>query len=255
MFRLPFITVLLGFALVLAATGQEYHQFTSKDGKQMSAMLLDISPDNRQVKIRREDGLEFQFEIVGLSLDDQQHIKDWLKTRVVEIKTDYRLEMDIDHNATETERHRSDSYYTYEQRFGNYEIAIRNLSRETLPAATLEYIVVWKERLRVYESAESGWTYSSSGSSSEDPKIKISGSKELGEMVYNRDVEIFTDEVEINRYLFDGKVSREDELVGVKIRVKDAYGNILLEEESAGSEIENLSWDDANAIPDFVPRT
>ena len=74
-------------------------------------------------------------------------------------------------------------------------------------------------------------------------------------MVYNRDVEIFTNEVEINRYIFDGKVSREDELVGVKIRVKDAYGNILLEEESAGIDIKNLSWDDANAIPDFVPRT
>ena len=43
--------------------------------------------------------------------------------------------------------------------------------------------------------------------------------------------------------------------MGVKIRVKDAYGNILLEEESAGIDIKNLSWDDANAIPDFVPRT
>ena len=129
MFRLPFITTFLGFAFVLAAPGQEYHQFTSKDGKQISAMLLDISPDNRQVKIRRVDGLEFQFEIVGLSLDDQQHIKDWLKTRVVEVKTDYRLEVDLDYNATNTDRHRLDSYYTYEQRFGNYDIAIRNLSR------------------------------------------------------------------------------------------------------------------------------
>ena len=255
MFRLPFITTFLGFAFVLAAPGQEYHQFTSKDGKQISAMLLDISPDNRQVKIRRVDGLEFQFEIVGLSLDDQQHIKDWLKTRVVEVKTDYRLEVDLDYNATNTDRHRLDSYYTYEQRFGKYDIAIRNLSRETLPAATLEYVVVWKERIGVYKSAESGCKYSLSYSSTEDPKIKISGSKELGEMVYNRDVEIFTNEVEINRYIFDGKVSREDELVGVKIRVKDAYGNILLEEESAGIDIKNLSWDDANAIPDFVPRT
>ena len=112
MFRLPFITTFLGFAFVLAAPGQEYHQFTSKDGKQISAMLLDISPDNRQVKIRRVDGLEFQFEIVGLSLDDQQHIKDWLKTRVVEVKTDYRLEVDLDYNATNTDRHRLDSYYT-----------------------------------------------------------------------------------------------------------------------------------------------
>lgn len=255
MFRLPFMTALLGFAFLLAAPAQEYHQFTSKDGKQISAMLLDVSPDNRQVKIRREDGLEFQYEIVGLSLDDQQHIKDWLKTRVIEVKTDYRLEVDVDYNATNTERHRLNSYYTYEQRFGNYDIAIRNLSRETLPAATLEYVVVWRERLSVYESAESGWTYSSSYSSTEDPKVKISGSKELGEMVYNRDVEIFTNEVEINRYIYDGKVSREDELVGVKIRVKDVYGNILVEEESAGTDIEKLSWDEANAIPDFVPRT
>jgi len=114
--------------------------------------------------------------------------------------------------------------------------------------------VVWRERLRVYESPENGWTYSS-GASSEDPRVKISGTKELGEMVYNRDAEISTDTFEINRYLFDGKVSREDELVGVKIRVKDEHDNILLEAESAGSEIENLSWDDANAVPDFVPRT
>ncbi|NRB74342.1 MAG: hypothetical protein HRU46_08290 [Verrucomicrobiales bacterium] len=254
MFRLPFITVLLGFALVLAATGQEYHQFTSKDGKQMSAMLLDISPDNRQVKIRREDGLEFEFEIVGLSLDDQQHIKDWLKTRVVEIKTDYRLEMDIDHNSTETERHRKDSYSTYEQRFGAYKVIARNLSRETLPAAFLEYVVIWKEYLRVYENEETGWTYSTSGTV-EDPKVKLSGEIPLGEMVYNRDVEVMTEISEINRYLFDGKVSREDELVGVKLRIKDAHGNVLLEEESAGAEIEQISWDDAMEVKTFVPRT
>lgn len=128
MLRLPFIAVVLLIASVLTASGQEFHLFTSKDSKQMLAALLDISADNRQVKIRREDGIEFQIEIVGLSLDDQQYIKDWLKTRVVEVKTNYRLEVDIDHNATDTERHRRDSYYTYEQRFGNYDIAIRNLS-------------------------------------------------------------------------------------------------------------------------------
>ena len=253
MFRLPFMTALLGFAFLLAAPAQEYHQFTSKDGKQISAMLLDVSPDNRQVKIRREDGLEFQYEIVGLSLDDQQHIKDWLKTRVIEVKTDYRLEVDVDYNATNTERHRLIPTIL------SSSVSVIMISdpkpfSRTLPAATLG---PWwcGRRLSVYESAESGWTYSSSYSSTEDPKVKISGSKELGEMVYNRDVEIFTNEVEINRYIYDGKVSREDELVGVKIRVKDVYGNILVEEESAGTDIEKLSWDEANAIPDFVPRT
>lgn len=256
MFRLTLMILAFGIAASQLAQAQEYHQFTSKDGRQISAELLGISPDNRKATIRREDnGEEFQYEIVGLSLDDQQYIKNWLKTRVIEVKTDYRLEVDLDYTLEDSERHRRDSYNTYEQRFGRYEIVCRNLSRENLPGAILEYVVVWKERIRVYESAEGGWTYASTGFSAEDPMVKVSGFKELGEMAYNRDVEVFTKTVEINRAFYDGKVIREDDLVGVKVRIKDTHGNILLEQDSAGSEIENISWEGAVALRDAVKDT
>jgi hypothetical protein len=85
--------------------------------------------------------------------------------------------------------------------------------------------------------------------------VKVSGFKELGEMAYNRDVEVFTKTVEINRAFYDGKVVREDDLVGVKVRIKDAHGNILLEQDSAGSEIENISWEGAVALRDAVKDT
>lgn len=251
----PFlVTLTLSFAVLQLAIAQEYHQFTSKDGKQMSAMLLDISDDNRQAMIRREDGKEYEFEIVGLSLNDQQYIKNWLNTRVIEVKTDYRLEIDLD-DTLDLKRHRRDSRYTFEQRFVSYKIAVRNLSRETLPAANLEYIIVWKEHVRVYESAEKGWACLHTGHPTNDTRVKLTGSEALGELAFNRDVNVPTSTVEINRALVDGKNYLEDDLVGIKIRIKDAHGNVLLEQDSAGSKIEQISWEDARALRDAVKDT
>ena len=255
MFRLILLLLNFGLAASQLAQAQEYHQFTSKDGRQISAELLGISPDNRKATIRREDnGEEFQYEIVGLSLDDQQYIKNWLKTRVIEVKTDYRLEIDLE-DTLDLRRHRRDSYYTFEQRFISYEIAARNLSRETLPAANVEYIIVWREHVRVYEDAEKGWACWHTGHPTNDTRVKLTGSEALGELVFNRDVNVVASAVEINRALYDGKTHLEDDLVGIKIRIKDSLGNVLLEQDSAGSEIEQISWEDAMALRDAVKDT
>tara|TARA_R110000850_G_scaffold62777_7_gene142501 strand:- start:873 stop:1643 length:771 start_codon:yes stop_codon:yes gene_type:complete len=249
MFRVGVIVLILSAALSLhAQSGGELHVFTDKAGKEITAVLLDLSEDRQLMNIQFEDGREFESPIIQLSLDDQQYIKDWLKTRVVEVKTDYRLEIEIDKKALETERHENDDgYYSYEQRFTAYEVTARNLSRETLEAAKLEYVVIWEEGLRVYQSSDGGWS-SSYSSSEEDRRVRVSGVGNLGEMPFNRDALVTTDTFEVNRMLSSGQVYKEDEPIGILVRVVNPDGVVLAESRSGTGSIDAIQWDDAIAL-------
>ena len=49
-----------------------------KDSKEIDARILSISGDRRILQIERVDSRIFEIEIVQLSLDSQQAVKDWL---------------------------------------------------------------------------------------------------------------------------------------------------------------------------------
>ena len=51
---------------------------TDKDSKQIDARILSISGDRRTLRIERNDSRVFEIEIVQLSLDSQQAVKNWL---------------------------------------------------------------------------------------------------------------------------------------------------------------------------------
>tara|TARA_R110002096_G_scaffold22070_2_gene71233 strand:+ start:219 stop:986 length:768 start_codon:yes stop_codon:yes gene_type:complete len=246
------LVILLFFAILPlgAQDGAVLHKFTDKKGQEIVATLLDITEDNRSMLIRRADGIEFETQINVLSLDDQQFIKNWLETRVVEVKTDYRLEIDINRKALNTERHDRDEYYEYEQRFSQYEFTVRNLSRETLPEAVLEYVIVWEENLRVYERDDGTWSYTYSSSSTEDPTLKITGKRQLSEMRFNMESAQLSEEFEINRMHSGGDIYREDELVGVIVRVVNPDGVVLKVEGFGSVELERMPWEQALAIKD-----
>lgn len=251
MIRLPAILiVLMTCALVSRAQESDFHEFTDKKGQQILAMLLDVSPDNRLMKIRREDGQEFETEILVLSLDDQQYIKNWMKTRSV--KTDYRLEIDITKKAGKTERHnRTSSSYTYEQRFSSFEITVRNLSRETVPDTTLEYILVWDDQILLYQ-IEGDWTYSNADEDDETT-VKKSGSAPLAPIPFNREQIVSTEEIEVNRMVYGGDIYREDEQHGIMVRVLNENGDVLAEERSGTAALQGLRWELAMDLPE--PRS
>lgn len=263
MFRTCLPILLSGFVLAVglpsvAAQGSdgELHEFTDKTGKKILAELLAVSEDRRTMRIRREDGQVFQSEIVALSLDDQQFIKDWMESRpddaaIMPAEIDYRLEMEIAKKALGTERHTYRSY-DLEQKMQNFAITVTNLSRDSLSGAQVEYVIVWANALDVYLDEDGEWTARFSSSNdfdiSQAEVAAISGILPLEEVAFNRDITVTTEEHELNRMMHSSEVYREDEFRGIIARIVDSQGRSLQESRVGSAAIDDLTWDEAVAL-------
>ncbi|MEM9283920.1 MAG: hypothetical protein AAGA96_19030 [Verrucomicrobiota bacterium] len=245
--RLLVVFLVSGWSLLTAQDGVP-HRFTDKNGKVITASLLDVTADMRRMVIRRDDGQQFETEINILSLDDQQFIKNWLKTRVVTVPSDFRLEIEIDRDSIDTERHERDEYYTYEQRFSEYEVTIRNLSRETMPETTVQYAIVWEELLRVYEGSDGLMSYSYNSTTTEDNRQKIMEEEPLEALPFNREEIIVTEDFEINRMMAGGDIYREDDLLGVMVRILNSEGVVIEEARTGSAAIDAIEWDELAEI-------
>jgi len=238
-------------AAVEAQTAGDFHEFTSKSGQKVTAKLLGISADKRQMKILRQDGQQFETEIVLLSLDDQQFVKDWMKNNpeAAMAKSDFRLEVTITRVAGEGRKNRENSY-TMEEKDQLYRISIRNLSRETLASARLDYAVVWENAVTIYKDETSGtMNYSLRSSDEEAPQVKQVGGADLAELRFNGEEIVETGTFSIDRVLYDGnELIREDELIGVKVRVRAPDGTVLNEAESGSAAIGTLTWEAIEAL-------
>ena len=92
MIKHPFIrnSAILGLVLLLPLTLSKtlisqdaYHTFTNKKGQEIEAQLVSITPDLKRANIKMKGRNEVPVEILTLSLDDQQFIKNWLKNNPV----------------------------------------------------------------------------------------------------------------------------------------------------------------------------
>ncbi|MEX2578234.1 MAG: hypothetical protein WD342_04185 [Verrucomicrobiales bacterium] len=239
--------IILSLLVLLAAThgrGQEteFHEFTDKKGQTVRAVLLDVGEDRREMKIRREDGAEFETVINELSLDDQQYIKNWLQNRPD--KTDYRLDIAIDRKPSGSESSSSGSL-KFETKLSHFAIAVTNLSRDTLESAILEYVIVWDERVGISETNDGDVTYSSPREDT-PPAVRVHGQEPLEAVPFNREAVHETETVGIDRVSYTGGgVLLEDDPVGVIVRILTSAGIILAEERQGGARIDNLSWEEA----------
>lgn len=256
MFRILSIFVVIIPALVLSAQDAAgLHEFTDKKGAKILAELLGVSDDRRMMRIRREDGQEFETEIKVLSLDDQQFIKNWMKTAGSSaMTTDFRLELDLTKKSGRTTKlDGSSSSYTYEMQLFSYEITVRNLSRETLPASRIEYVIVWDDKLPLYEAADGDWTYSSVDEDA-DQLRKRSGTAEIPELAFNRDETVTTEEFEIDEMFLVGDPYRKDEQTGIIARIVSSDGRVLLEERVGSARINSIEWEAALELQEPRPR-
>lgn len=253
MFRVLLLLAVVSALLVPPGLSQDegdYHEFTAKSGKTVLAKLLAISEDRRTMKIQREDGLEFESEIVTLSLDDQQYVKDWIKNRPIEEAiapaADYRLEVSLSRKAFDTKRHRIQSSYSLEQKNYHYEILIRNISRETLTGARVEYVVLWKDAVKISLDSEGNWdaNFSRSGRSEWDT---IVGELKVETLAFNREAKLATEPYELHQVSYANEVYGEDEFVGIIVRVLSASGALIDEQRFGSLEIETIPWEKAIA--------
>ncbi len=263
-------------ALVLStaqdAGSGEFRQFTNKEGRMIEARILGISPDRKTLTIGQRDGREFELEIVLLSLDDQQFLRQWIANRPA--TADYRLEVAIDkilEKSTEKRRDRG-GFYRFSSEYPQYRITVTNLSRETVPGPVVEYCLLYREKVSIrYDEEERDWEFSSF--SLDGGKLNtVRAEIPLEDLVYNREQAVVTESVEIDHVIGDGNyIYGEDELVGLILRVKDSSGTPIGESwRSSDTGIAHFTWesaigeedptaalpDDTNSMPTLVqPRT
>jgi hypothetical protein len=232
------------------------HEFTDKRGQKVSAILLAISEDRRQMTIKREDGQQFDTVINLLSLDDQQYIKDWMKNRpgvTAAPGVEYRLDLSATRQTGKTEKNSygTSSSIVLEEKENFYRIKVQNLSRETLDSAIVEYAIVWKNRASIHKSAVGDWTYTPVDSDSKS-EVKVIGQLDLGSMRFNAEVTKDTVPVKMDRVYYKefDEILYMDDMVGLVFRVKTADGTILEQSHSGNAVIVSMTWDEIVALPD-----
>lgn len=249
--------VIFAFPLfrLAAQEGADFHQFTDKKSQTITARLLSVSPDRQQMKIRREDGQEFESGINLLSLDDQQYVKDWMKKQVpVEVAgqavPEFRLKVTLTRQTGSVNKHTENST-VLEGRPTTFRVAIRNLSRDSLDGAKLEYALVWEDRATIYQTDKKAWTYTAvADETGSSHRVRQAGTVNLEMLRFNGEITVETVPVSMEQvFLGDNKPYRQDEMIGAKIRILSADGLVLHEADSGGPVIAAMKWDDIQALP------
>ncbi len=255
------------FWLILLAAGPllradesaDFREFTDKRGQKMTARLLGVSPDHRLMHIVRQDGREFDSEINLLSLDDQQFIKDWMKQAPTAGSAaatpvggeTFRIDLTIARANGESESHRSE-FYKFETKQNLYRVTLRNLSRTSLDGARVEYAIVWRDDAVVYEAKDTQtWTYTTGVYGGADSRVKRLGSLPLDPLRFNASITVDSDAVPIDQVLYEGSESvQADDLIGIKVKVISATGQVLHEGEFGSAGISTLTWEQIAGLPD-----
>ena len=141
-----------------------------------------------------------------------------------------------------------------EQRPTTFRMTVRNLSRDSLEGARLEYVLVWEDRTRVYQTEAQSWTYIATSDEEEEgapPLVKEVGQMDLELLRFNGEATLETASVNMEQvFIGDNKPFREDEMIGVKVRILAKDGAIIHEASSGGAVIAAMKWDEASALPD-----
>ncbi|MCB1092870.1 MAG: hypothetical protein KDL87_15140, partial [Verrucomicrobiae bacterium] len=87
----------------------EFRQFKDKQGRTLDAQPVSVSPDRKTLKLRLRDGKDVDLEIVLLSLDDQQFLREWVATQPM--VSDFRLQVAIEKVSAKSAERRRTTYY------------------------------------------------------------------------------------------------------------------------------------------------
>ncbi|MEM7699990.1 MAG: hypothetical protein AAF236_16465, partial [Verrucomicrobiota bacterium] len=175
-------------SIVIAATtspaqDDALHTFTSKNGQQIVAEVISISADKINVTIRRNDGQQFTFPILTLSLDDQDYLRSWLESQKDAVE--YRLEVKAA-RVTGDDSKLPYGSYTFDTTQTSYNLEVQNLTREPLTGAKVEGIVIWENVIDPYLASDGDATYTyRSLESYPDQRVYATFTQELPELAFN----------------------------------------------------------------------
>lgn len=133
-----------------------------------------------------------------------------------------------------------------------FRIVVKNLSRDTLTGARIEYALVWRDGVALFFDEESGkWNYTHRSNEARIETVKLRGASDLPDLRFNLETAVETVAAPLERVRYDrNQILGEDRLLGLKLRILDRNGAILHESESGGSEIEAMTWEVVEGLVD-----
>lgn len=219
-----------------------FHSFTDKQGRNLKARVVSVASDRKSMVIADESGATFPLEITKLSLDDQQYLKKWIATQPM--LSNFRLRVDIEKISAKTSERVKSGNYRMVSEYPAYRIKVTNLSRDSLENAVVEYYIVKREKVRIYEDSETGNLTYGNTFKQDDPPETITEIKKLESLGYNREIVVETNPMTVDQVYYEGSQPYvEDVLLGMVVQVRDDFGNVLGEYRSADSGFKEKIWD------------
>jgi hypothetical protein len=161
------------------------------------------------------------------------------------------LDVVVTRSSGETREHRNGDY-AMEEKDNLYRITVRNLSRETISSARVEYAVVLRNAVSIYEDKDDAeWDFTSHMEDGVSPQVKILGDAAVENLRFNDEFAFETKPVSIDQVFLSGNAPyREDELLGLKVRVLTADGAVILDTHSGSAEVGSMTWEEVVALED-----
>lgn len=260
MFRHPVSTLLAIICLfpaTLSVAGQDdstgdWRRFQNKDGQEIEAKPVALSPDLRSVQILRRDGRTFELTVTLLSLDDQQYLREWFMSQTPDNPEQLRFDFTVNRREKSIAREklvtpvREALWETTEL---TYEVRMTSLSTSPIPGLHLEYALLVEDHIEVNRP---------DGTATVDPDEAAPRwrSKPEGEIRYRRgtiDLPVLSFNrphiVDIGALVLDtvktSQLEREgsrDEPVGLILRLVDASGNVIQEKSDLTRQFAAVNW-------------
>lgn len=223
-----------------------HRAFTNKEGVEMAAEVIAVGGSMRTVTIERPDGRRFEIEIIGLSLDDQQFLKEWLDRQPTPEPASLSIRIEAAASFTELSRERfEDRIYggsgTHNE--FHYQFSILHQGRQPLVGVRLEYALMLHDLVSIRpttddESETVRWRGRDQG-----PVVYRSGSVPLEPMKYNTAQQVSTPALtyEAVRGGSAGN-SPHDIPIGVVARLVGKDGTVLAEYSAIDHDYPQLTW-------------
>jgi hypothetical protein len=244
-------------AAVQPVAGQEiseagWHHFHDKDGNEIEARTVALSPDLRSVQILRRDGRIFDLAVTRLSLDDQQHLREWFLAQSPADPARLRFEITINRREKLLKREklvtpiREALWETTEL---SYEVSITSLSTEPIPGLRLEYALLMEDHIKVRVPVNAADEDPADASprwrSAPEGEIRYRrGTIDLPPLTFNRPIA-----ADVGALVLDSvktshleRAESRDQPGGLILRLVDSGGNVVHEQIDLARQFTGTKW-------------
>ncbi len=224
----------------------DHRTFTNKQGVKIEAKIIAVGGSMRTVSIERPDGRRFEIEIIGLSLDDQQFLKEWLDQQPTPVPASLSIRIEAAATFTELSRERFDDRIYGGSGTHNefqYQFSILHQGRQPLVGVRLEYVLMLHDLVSIRPTADDESETVRWRGRDQGPVVYRSGSIPLEPMKYNTAQHVSTPALpyEAVRGGSAGN-SPHDIPIGVVARLLAKDGTVLAEYSAIDHDYPQITW-------------